>query len=144
LLAVVGALPAGAGTQPPARLGLGAYSGKVVYVDFWASWCAPCRDSFAWMNEMQAKYGDEGLVIIAVNVDADRNAAARFLQAHPADFRLLYDHDDELARYYDLPGMPSSFIYGRDGLLRDRHVGFREKDEAQLEALITDLLKEAP
>lgn len=131
-----------ASEDPIARLGLPAHAGKVVYVDFWASWCVPCRASFGWMAAMHEKYGDDGLVIIAVNVDTDQTAAARFLQKYPAEFRLLYDPAGKIAERFDLETMPSSFVYGRGGELRAQHPGFRDGDGEELEAQIVKLLKE--
>ncbi|MCJ7593111.1 MAG: TlpA family protein disulfide reductase, partial [Woeseiaceae bacterium] len=64
------------------------YHGKVLVVDFWASWCVPCRRSFPWMNEMQQKYGDEDLVIVAVNLDNEASDAAEFLRQYPAKFKI--------------------------------------------------------
>ena len=133
---------AGGAEDPSLRLGLSSHEGKVVYVDFWASWCVPCKGSFKWMNAMHGKYSEQGLVIIAVNVDSDQNAAARFLEEHPADFRLLYDPKAELATHYDLPAMPTSYVYGPDGKLHSTHVGFQEENAADLEQTIVSLLKE--
>jgi len=69
---------------------LSDYQGKVVILDFWASWCVPCRRSFPWMNEMQNKYGDDGLVIVAVNLDSEVSDAEAFLERYPADFSIYY------------------------------------------------------
>ncbi|MEK6249693.1 MAG: TlpA family protein disulfide reductase, partial [Planctomycetales bacterium] len=77
-------------------LNLSEYRGKVVVLDFWASWCVPCRRSFPWMNEMQQKYGDDGLVIVAVNLDNQSSDAQKFLQQYPAEFTISYDHDRQL------------------------------------------------
>lgn len=101
--------------------------GKVVYLDFWASWCAPCRKSFPWMNEMKRKYADKGLVIVAVNVDEKRADAARFLAATPADFTVAYDSGGRLASAFRPKAMPSSYIVAPDGSIAYRHTGFREK-----------------
>ena len=90
-------LPAYAQTNE--TLDLSQYRGKVVVVDFWASWCVPCRRSFPWMNEMQAKYGDDGLVFLAVNTDNEASEAQAFLDEFPADFKIIYDDaDNSLAR----------------------------------------------
>lgn len=125
-------------------LHLADHRGKVVYVDFWASWCGPCVQSFPWMNAMQDKYGDAGLVIIAVNVDRDRERVEDFLSRVPAKFELIYDPAGELATEFDLGGMPCSFLVDRRGVLRGDHVGFREDDAQQLEQWIQSLLKETP
>ena len=70
---------------------LSKYKNQVVYLDFWASWCKPCRKSFGFMNNMQERYAKKGLKIIAINLDEDRSAAASFLKNHPANFTIAYD-----------------------------------------------------
>jgi thiol-disulfide isomerase/thioredoxin len=124
-------------------LNLDQYRGKVVLVDFWASWCAPCRQSFPWLNQLHAKYGEHGLVIVGVNVDRAREDASRFLRDTPANFPILYDPEGTLAARYDVPGMPSSYLFGPDGELIAQHIGFRMADrdsrEAQLRALLPSL-----
>ncbi|HSC46960.1 MAG TPA: TlpA disulfide reductase family protein [Gammaproteobacteria bacterium] len=122
-------------------LDLSQYRGKVVYLDFWASWCKPCRQSFPWMNRMQDKYGDQGLVIIAVDEDEDRADADRFLKELPAKFQVLYDSQGKLAEEYKLIGMPSSFIIDRAGAVHSRHAGFHESSPAEYEAEIQSLLQ---
>lgn len=121
-------------------LDLSHYRGKVVLVDFWASWCAPCRKSFPWLNEMQRKYGERGLVVIGVNVDATRHAAEQFLRDVPSKFQIVYDPSGALAAEYQVPGMPSSFLFGPDGKLVSSHIGFqqsaREAREAELQQLL--------
>lgn len=116
--------------------------GKVVYLDFWASWCGPCAKSFPWMNEMHAKYAEQGLVILAVNVDSEKSDALEFLKKRPAQFAITYDPNGEIAKTYKIPGMPSSFIIGRDGQLITAHQGFHTSKtaiyEAQIQALIAD------
>src|SRR4051794_39610306 len=83
---------------------LDAYRGKVVYFDFWASWCGPCKQSFPWMNAMQAKYADKGLVIVAVNVDNAHDDALKFLQQVPARFKIAYDPKGQVAQQYAIKG----------------------------------------
>ena len=89
-----------------ASFDLSNHSGKVVLVDFWASWCGPCRQSFPWMNDMHSKYEDDGLVIVAVNVDNDLAEANRFLSDYPASFQVHFDEDKSLAREYEIVAMP--------------------------------------
>jgi cytochrome c biogenesis protein CcmG, thiol:disulfide interchange protein DsbE len=113
-------------------LDLAAFKGKVVYVDFWASWCAPCRESFPWMNRMQGEFGRDGLVIIAVNVDHDRVDAERFLREHPAQFRIVFDPDGMLPEQFGVRGMPTSFLIDREGRVQSRHAGFRLTDRGTL------------
>ena len=90
-----------------ADLDLSAYRGKVVYVDFWASWCGPCKQSFPWLDGLVREYGAQNFVVIGVNVDKDRNKAERFLTDTPADFPILYDPKGELATAYKVAGMPT-------------------------------------
>ena len=114
--------------------------GKVVVLDFWASWCVPCRRSFPWMNSMQEKYGDEGLVIIGVNLDAVDADAQAFLQETPADFRIISDPQGTLAREHDVIAMPTSYIFDRNGNLVTRHLGFKVKRQEEYEALLVATL----
>lgn len=125
-------------------LDLSHYRGKVVLVDFWASWCTPCRRSFPWLNEMQKRYGDRGLVVIGVNVDAARSAADEFLREVPAQFQIVYDSSGALASRYQVPGMPTSFVFGPDGKLVSNHIGFRQSARDAREAELQRLLPVAP
>lgn len=121
-------------------LDLAQYRGKLVLVDFWASWCAPCRHSFPWLNEMQAKYADRGLVVVGVNVDRERDDAEHFLREVPARFRMVYDPSGTLAATYDVPGMPTSFVFGPDGNILNKHIGFQQRSRAEREAELQKLL----
>ena len=112
------------------------YQGKVVYLDFWASWCKPCRHSFPWMNAMQQKYAADGLVIVAVNLDEQTADAAKFLKEVPADFSIVYDPQGKLAEHYELIGMPTSFLISRDGAVIKKHQGFYDSSPADYEAEI--------
>jgi thiol-disulfide isomerase/thioredoxin len=129
-----------AGADRPDALDLARYRGKVVLVDFWASWCEPCRHSFPWLNEMQAKYANSGLIVIGVNVDRERADADRFLRDVPARFQIVYDPAGTLAARYDLPGMPVSYVIGPKGDVIARHIGFRaglrEEREAEVQKLL--------
>jgi thiol-disulfide isomerase/thioredoxin len=122
-------------------LQLNDYHGKVVVIDFWASWCVPCRRSFPWMNQMQAKYADDGLVIIAVNLDNDLDDASAFLQRYPADFKVVHDSDRSLARGYDVQVMPTSFLIGRDGQVVASHLGFKTAKTDEYEAAMISALQ---
>jgi len=115
--------------------------GQVVYLDFWASWCKPCRKSFPWMNAMHAKYRDKGLQIIAVNVDSDPEQVKRFLEKYPAEFVIAYDADGKVASQYQVEGMPSAYLIDRQGNIHASHIGFREEDQAAVESQINQLLQ---
>jgi len=126
-----------------ANVRLAEMKGKVVYVDFWASWCAPCKQSFPWMNEMQAKYGARGLQIVGVTVDRKREDADKFLAATPARFTVGYDTTGKVAEVYKPKGMPTSYLIGADGVVRAVHVGFKDSDRAELEQQIQAALTAA-
>ncbi len=132
---------AGAAMPADEPFDLDEYRGKVVLLDFWASWCVPCRRSFPWMNQMQEKYGSNGLVIIGVNMDAEPEAAKAFLDDYPANFRIINDPDGELARLYDVIAMPSSYVIGRDGELATRHLGFKVKKQDEYESILVEALR---
>jgi cytochrome c biogenesis protein CcmG/thiol:disulfide interchange protein DsbE len=136
------ALGLAANTAWAANLDLSAYRGKVVYLDFWASWCAPCRLSFPWMNEIQEARGRDGLVIVAVNVDHDRAAAQEFLEATSPEFRIVYDPDGTIASQFNFKDMPTSLLIGRDGKVRYTHAGFLRSNERAYLADIDLLLSE--
>ena len=116
--------------------------GKVVYVDFWASWCTPCRKSFPWMNEIQSKYKDKGLVVVAVNLDKNKDKANEFLNDFETNFVIAFDPEGKTAEHYKVMGMPSSYLVDRNGHLQLSHIGFRESDTDKLESNIRALLKQ--
>lgn len=119
---------------------LAKLKGKVVYVDFWASWCGPCKQSFPWMNDMQAKYQGQGLEIVGVNVDAKRDDADKFLGQTPARFTVAFDAKADSAKRYGVKSMPTSVLIGRDGKVIAVHNGFREEERAELEGRFTAAL----
>ena len=118
-----------------------AQQGKVIYLDFWASWCGPCRKSFPWMNKMQAKYKEQGFVVISVNLDANRELAEVFLKDNPADFTVIYDPKGQTARHFKIQGMPSSMLIDRQGQIKVAHSGFFTKKKPQYEEEILQLIK---
>jgi thiol-disulfide isomerase/thioredoxin len=116
------------------------HKGKIVYVDFWASWCVPCRKSFPWMNTMQAKHQDQGLVVLSINLDAQAPLAEKFLLENPANFVIIYDKKGVLAKKFQLKGMPSSYLFDRQGKLISAHNGFNAKKQKKYEHEITKAL----
>ncbi|EDN68895.1 thioredoxin family protein [Beggiatoa sp. PS] len=129
-----------AGIETP--ITLAQFKGKVVLLDFWASWCGPCRQSFPWMNAMQEKYQAQGFEIIAINVDKERELADQFLKKLPANFTIAFDPEGIVAARYQLEGMPISFIIDGKGIIRQQHLGFHKKDVSSYEAGIIKLLRE--
>lgn len=139
LISAALAAPASAADAP---LDLSQYRGKVVYLDFWASWCGPCRQSFPFMNALRQKYATQGLAVVAVNVDANRQDANQFLQSTPASFPVVFDSKGSLAEQYNVPGMPTTLLIDRHGKIRDTRIGFRSNEKADYEAEVERLLDE--
>lgn len=123
-----------------APVSLAQLKGKVVFVDFWASWCGPCKQSFPWLNEMHAKYAAKGLQIVGVNVDAKRADADKFLAEVPANFRVAFDAQGDTPKRYQIKGMPSSVLVGPDGKVIKVHSGFRADERKELEDAIVAAL----
>jgi thiol-disulfide isomerase/thioredoxin len=116
--------------------------GKVVLVDFFASWCGPCNDSFPVMEELHKKYADKGLIIIAVNLDKNKEDMADFLKQHPASFVIVRDAANKLVREVKIPTMPSSFLIDQNGKVHAFHRGFKgEETKKKYAEEIQSLLK---
>jgi len=125
----------------PGRTGtvsLDSLRGRVVYVDFWASWCEPCRRSFPWLNTLRERYADRGLTIVAINLDKDRRTADAFLEKFPTSFLVAYDPAGKTAEAYRVSAMPSSFLIGPTGTLLSSHAGFDPRKTGAIEALIQE------
>jgi cytochrome c biogenesis protein CcmG, thiol:disulfide interchange protein DsbE len=120
---------------------LSDYKGKAVYLDFWASWCGPCKQSFPWMNEMHAKYAAQGFAVVGVNVDAKQADATGFLEQTPAKFDVVFDPKGTSPRTYGVKGMPSSVLIGPDGKVLALHAGFKDEERGALEDKIKLALK---
>ena len=142
LTAAMAATVCAASSPGPELLDLARHRGRVVIVDFWASWCKPCRQSIPWLNTMRERYGSSGLTIIGVNVDARRADADRFLRDVPIGFEIVFDPKGELAKQYKVQGMPSSFVFDRTGRMVDTHLGFRDAKKDEKEAALRILLNQ--
>ncbi|WP_455211160.1 TlpA family protein disulfide reductase [Kaarinaea lacus] len=116
--------------------------GSVVYVDFWATWCPPCRESFPWMESMHQRYQDLGLEIVAISLDQKSDLIENFLKSHKASFTILHDGEGGTAEAFKVKGMPSSYLVDRKGNIRVRHAGFNDDDKSELESKIKQLLTE--
>ncbi len=123
------------------KVTLSEYKGKVVYLDFWASWCDPCLKSFPWLNDIQTRLKKKGFRVIAVNLDTKRADADKFLNELKPNFDIAFDPSGDVADMYELQGMPSAYLIDRNGELHSTHMGFREKDIPLLEREIEALLK---
>jgi peroxiredoxin len=118
------------------------HRGKVVYIDFWASWCAPCRQAMPTYDRLARMYAPMGLVIIGVNQDANSKDAHRFLSRTRVSFPLVADSGHAIARAFDFKTMPTGYLIDRKGRVRYVHSGFQESSVPALEATIMALLKE--
>jgi cytochrome c biogenesis protein CcmG, thiol:disulfide interchange protein DsbE len=123
-------------------LDLTQYRGRVVYLDFWASWCAPCQQSFPWMQSLKSTYESRGLTVLAINLDRKRADADRFLAIRQTSFEVRFDAEGEIARAFAIQGMPTSIIIDRRGAVRFTHVGFKPADGSAYETQIQQLLAE--
>lgn len=119
---------------------LSEYRGKVILLDFWASWCGPCRDSLPWMQSMQEKYGAQGFQVVAVNVDPNSEDARALLKELQVGVLTLLDPQGQIPELYELQSMPSSFLIGRDGKIALAHAGFTRSDREPLEHAIQSML----
>ena len=123
-------------------LDLGKYRGKVVYVDFWASWCGPCKLSFPFMHGLAARYPAGDLAVITVNVDRQRTAADRFMQQVRSNLPVIYDAPGDLAQAWKVADMPTSLVFDRKGAMRFRHQGFFPGKVREYEGHIAQLVRE--
>ncbi|MBP6367466.1 MAG: TlpA family protein disulfide reductase [Nitrosomonas sp.] len=116
--------------------------GKVVYMDFWASWCPPCIKSFPFLNELENQLKEQGLQVIGVNLDEKVADAQAFLDSHPVDFSIVADPSKQCAKSFEVMAMPTSYLIDRKGNIRHIHRGFRSGETEELRALISQLLIE--
>ncbi|HEY5604210.1 MAG TPA: TlpA disulfide reductase family protein [Gammaproteobacteria bacterium] len=114
--------------------------GDVVYVDFWATWCPPCRQSFPWMEEMHQRYSNLGFKIVAISLDTKRDVIDQFLKTMTTNFTIAHDPGGESATAFQVKGMPSSYLIDRKGNVHLTHMGFNDRDKAKLESQIKDLI----
>jgi thiol-disulfide isomerase/thioredoxin len=121
---------------------LSQYKGKVLYVDFWASWCGPCVKSFPFLNEMHERFNAQGLQIIGVNLDENADDAKAFLAKIPASFTVVADVSKQCAKDFEVKAMPSSYIVDRKGVVHHVHLGFRPGEANGIRELVGKLLGE--
>ena len=121
---------------------LASLKGNVVYVDFWASWCVPCRLSMPALDDIYRKNKSRGFAVLGVNKDASVADAKRFLARVPVTFDLVQDAADAAARGFDVKAMPSGYLVDRRGVVRSVHRGFTAETAAAIEREVDLLLKE--
>jgi thiol-disulfide isomerase/thioredoxin len=125
-----------------AQLGLNDVHGKVVLVDFWASWCGPCRESLPQYEKLYTSLSRNDFEIVAVNLDEDLADAKKFLAAHPVTYPVVLDPAGDVPKNFGLVGMPTSYLVDRDGVVRLRNQSFKPQDIEALRAKIDKLAKE--
>ena len=118
------------------------YAGKVLYLDFWASWCPPCAKSFPFLNGLHKEYHNQVLQIIGINLDEKPEDAEKFLVQYPAEFTLASDLSKQCAEELGVPAMPSSYLIDRKGIIRHIHLGFRSNETQELRDKVKQLLSE--
>lgn len=118
-------------------------AGKVVLVDFWASWCAPCKASFPTMERLHRDYAAKGLVVVGVGVDEDAKDFQGFAAKNPVGFSLVHDASHQAVAFFNPATMPTSYLVDRSGKIRHIHKGFKgAKTEAEYRREIETLLAE--
>lgn len=116
--------------------------GKVLYVDFWASWCKPCRKSFPFMNQLHNDYQDKDFAVVAINMDEFPEDARTFLSQLPAEFGVFTDPSNSLAEQLEVPGLPVAYIVDKNGDIAARHIGFNERKKQKKIKQINYLLEQ--
>lgn len=116
--------------------------GKIVYIDFWASWCGPCRQSMPKFNTLYKELASKGFAILAINLDETKADAQRFLSSYPVNYTVLYDANGATPAQFGVSVMPTGYLVDRFGLIRYVHKGFRNGDEIKLKKQIEKLLAE--
>ena len=129
-------------TDNPGMLSLQSLQGKVVYLDFWASWCGPCRVSFPQLEELRQEFGPQGFEVLAVNVDEFEPDALRFLEEVSVTYPVVRDGAGDTPATFGILGMPTGYLIDRAGTIRLIHQGYRKSDGAALRTEIMELLGE--
>jgi len=114
--------------------------GQWLYVDFWASWCGPCKKSFPFMNQLQDAFKNKNVQVIAISVDDTKDAALKFLKYNETNFNVFHDPKGKLAEKFKVPGMPSSYLINPKGEIVYKHVGFTEESGNDIINVINGLL----
>ena len=121
---------------------LSEYRGQVVLINFWASWCGPCRQEFPHLDALHQKYEALGFTVFGVNVEQDRDTADKVLRDIPVTFPILFDEQNQVSELYDVTAMPMTVLVDRNGEIRFMHKGYKPGYEAQYEQQIRALVKE--
>jgi peroxiredoxin len=126
------------------QISLQQYRGKVVFLNFWATWCIPCREEMPALEQLHKQYQSEGLAVLAVDHKESDEQVKAFFQKHTLSFPSLIDHNGSVFRDYLVAGMPTTYLIGRDGQFLARGIGGRDWMRAEAHELIRTLLKKGP
>ena len=141
-----GPAPAAPDFALPSRDGgevrLSELKGQVVMINFWATWCGPCRQEMPLLQQIHAKYEPLGFTMLGVNVEPDSVAAQNWLKGMPVSFPILFDRKSEVNSSFGVEAMPSSVLIDREGRVRHVHRGYKPGDEAVYADLVRGLVKE--
>ncbi|MGR8930709.1 MAG: TlpA family protein disulfide reductase [Gammaproteobacteria bacterium] len=125
-----------------AKFDFSAYRGKVVLIDFWATWCPPCKKSMPFLDQLRNDRLADGLEVLAINVDEISDEAKAFLNNNPTNYPMFFDPDGNCPKAFDVKAMPSSYLLDKSGIVRHIHFGFRDEDKSAIIEQISQLLAE--
>jgi len=121
---------------------LSEMTGNVVLINFWASWCGPCREEMPLLNALHKKYEPLGFSVLGINVEENVEAARGFMKEFPVDFPVLLDNTNEVSQRYKVIAMPTTVVVDRDGNIRYLHQGYKSGDEAKYQKMVKTLVRE--
>src|SRR5210317_2070481 len=121
---------------------LSEMTGNVVLINFWASWCGPCREEMPLLNALHKKYEPLGFSVLGINVEENVDAARGFMKDFPVDFPVLLDNTNQVSQRYQVIAMPTTVVVDRDGNIRYLHQGYKSGDEAKYQKMVKTLVRE--
>jgi len=124
------------------NLSMSDFRGKITYIDFWASWCGPCRLSLPALNSLNDEFADDPVQFLAISIDVVEEDAWDFLKRYSVDYPVVIDTEGDIARMFAVDGMPSGYLLDTEGRVREIHIGFKRGDEQKLAESIKKMLSE--
>ena len=124
------------------NLRLAEYRGQVVLINFWASWCGPCRQEMPLLDRLHHRYEDTGFAVLGINVEGDSDSAQEIVDKTKVTFPILIDDGQKVSELYSLEAMPSTVVVDRDGVIRYVHLGYKPGDEAKYVEVVKALIRE--